>query len=148
MQIAEITSTNLSQYSLNSFSIWASISRHLPFQIPQVGLSLASFYHAPSRREVGVLICLPFWFCRSTWAYPPESGLPLRVFAIICKFARKPCCCLHFTSNKLKGLSVIFFNHSAVTAARSEPVKQLHWAHQLSRCFLPQTPHSRTWRNQ
>lgn len=35
-----------------------------------------------------------------------------------CKVVRKPCCCLHFTSNKLKGLSVIFFfNHSAATAA-------------------------------
>lgn len=69
---------------------------------------------------------LEFWPLSPLLVLQKHMGLcPRRIRPAIksicnnpCKVVRKPCCCLHFTSNKLKGLSVIFFfNHSAATAA-------------------------------
>lgn len=143
----------VAEEGFHCLSRWASISRYLHFQPLQLlpswhGGTVLTFSVHLSRREVGAPVSVsPLFLLHNHIALSSRIRRLKSICNNLCKVARKPCCRLHFTSNKLKACLWFFFNHSAA-AAQSEHVKQLHRAHQLSHCFLPQTPHSRSRRNQ
>lgn len=111
-------STSLAIVAVERFhylSRWASISRYLHFQSLQLlpswhgGMVLTFSVHL-SRREVGTPISVSPLFLLHN-----HIGLSSRIRSLksfynnLCKVARKPCCCLHFTSNKLKACLWFFF---------------------------------------